>query len=150
MNNNNNKDNLNEDNLNEDNLNEGNDISQKLQDLNMLNITYTALILTGISIIIVTVYIRWQIIQALDGINNTNFSQQIGDLTDFPKRANIISLISITMFVIVNNYAYQSTSSITGEDRDEAAICDAWKGFIATVLFLIGTYINYTVLNRPK
>ena len=62
------------------------------------------------------------------------------------------ALISIYLFVIsiftgILYDNYQTALSQTGENRSEKEIRDSYKRFIAILLMLLGTTINFEVLN---
>ena len=92
-------------------------------------------------------YLEWQKVQILDQLNESNYSDLIGDLSEVPKNANIIYLFVTSIFtgVIFNNY--RTASSQTGDERNEKEIEKAYKRVIAILLILLGTTINFEVLH---
>ena len=82
-------------NVSEDNISQEENIQNDLfKELNVLNISYIGVILVYIGVIINIRFILWSRIKILDNINNTNYSEQIGDLTEFPKISNRLYLVA--------------------------------------------------------
>ena len=129
---------------------ETDNMSKLLKSLKVSNISYAGLIIVLIAVIINIKYIEWNRTKILDNINNTNYAEGIEDLTEAPKLSNRLYLISTIMFVLIIYDAYITQISVDESQKDYEAIYEAWKRYIAIVLFLVGTLINYSVLNRPN
>lgn len=121
-----------------------------LNQLNILNISYIGVILVFIGVFINIRFILWSRIRILDSINNTNYAEQIGDLTEFPKISNRLYLVATIMFVMIIYYQYQMQVLSEPSEGYESAVNDAWNRYVAIVLFLVGTLINYSILNKPN
>ena len=116
----------------------------------MLNISYIGVILVFIGVFINIRFILWSRIRILDSINNTNYAEQIGDLTEFPKISNRLYLVATIMFVMIIYYQYQMQVLSEPSEGYESGVNDAWNRYVAIVLFLVGTLINYSILNKPN
>ena len=121
-----------------------------LNQLNILNISYIGVILVFIGVFINIRFILWSRIRILDSINNTNYAEQIGDLTEFPKISNRLYLVATIMFVMIIYYQYQMQVLSEPSEGYESGVNDAWNRYVAIVLFLVGTLINYSILNKPN
>lgn len=132
---------------NEENAQYGYEI---IKNLNILNISHVGLILVLIAVIINIRYIEWSKIQLFDTINNTNYAQEMEDLTEAPKVTNKLYIAATLIFIAIIYDAYITQISLDESKRDIDNIRDAWKKYIAIILVFIGSLINYTVYNRPK
>lgn len=132
---------------NEENAQYGYEI---IKNLNILNISHVGLILVLIAVIINIRYIEWSKIQVFDTINNTNYAQEMEDLTEAPKVTNKLYIAATLIFIAIIYDAYITQISLDESKRDIDNIRDAWKKYIAIILVFIGSLINYTVYNRPK
>lgn len=106
----------------------------------------------GISLIIYAsilniLYLEWQKARILDQLNSTNYADTLQDLTEEPKSANIIFLFVTSIFTGILFDNYKTALSQTGENRNEKEIRNTYKSFIAILLILLGTTINFEVLN---
>lgn len=106
----------------------------------------------GISLIIYAsilniLYLEWQKVRILDQLNSTNYADTLQDLTEEPKSANIIFLFVTSIFTGILFDNYKTALSQTGENRNEKEIRNTYKSFIAILLILLGTTINFEVLN---
>lgn len=120
------------------------------KELNVLNISYIGVILVFIGVFINIRFILWSRIKILDNINNTNYSEQIGDLTEFPKISNRLYLVATILFVIIIYDQYKTQVLSEPSEGYASAVNDAWNRYVAIVLFLVGTLINYSILNKPN
>lgn len=135
----------------EENLNQEENIQNDLlKELNVLNISYIGVILVFIGVFINIRFILWSRIKILDNINNTNYSEQIGDLTEFPKISNRLYLVATILFVIIIYDQYKTQVLSEPSEGYASAVNDAWNRYVAIVLFLVGTLINYSILNKPN
>ena len=121
-----------------------------LNQLNILNISYMGVILVFIGVLINIRFLLWSRIRIMDSINNTNFAEQIGDLTEFPKISNRLYLVATILFVIIIYDQYKTQVLSEPSEGYESAVNDAWNRYVAIVLFLVGTLINYSILNKPN
>ena len=138
-------------NVSEDNISQEENIQNDLfKELNVLNISYIGVILVFIGVIINIRFILWSRIKILDNINNTNYSEQIGDLTEFPKISNRLYLVATILFVIIIYDQYKTQVLSEPSEGYESAVNDAWNRYVAIVLFLVGTLIYYSILNKPN
>ena len=106
----------------------------------------------GISLIIYAsilniLYLEWQKVRILDQLNSTNYADTLQDLTEEPKSANMIFLFVTSIFTGILFDNYKTALSQTGENRNEKEIRNTYKSFIAILLILLGTTINFEVLN---
>lgn len=132
----------------EETENQNNIESETLKEFNTLNISLVGLILVFLGVIINIRYILWSRIGILDTINNTNYAEQIGDLTQNPRISNRLYLIATIMFVFIIYDQYRTQISMEPSQIDQEDVNDAWRRYVAIILFLVGTLINYSVLNK--
>ncbi|MGN0145456.1 MAG: hypothetical protein ACI398_10750 [Clostridium sp.] len=126
------------------------DMPELMKSLNVLNVGYTGLTIVLIAVIINMKYMQWSRVQLLDNIYDTNFAQEMEDLTEAPKLTNRLYLISTVMFISIIYDAYITQISLDESERDEKEIENAWKNYVAIILIFTGSVINFSVLNNPK
>ena len=102
------------------------------------------LILYGV--IINIEYLFWQRNVILDNINNTNFTENMEDLSDSPRKSNFIYLIVSAIFVGILWDAYNTVKNNSNSQPKD--IEKAYKNLIAVIILLLGTSINFDVLNN--
>ena len=82
---------------------ENNNSNQKqgeiYKELYIINISIWGVFLILYGIIINIEYLFWQRSIILDNINNTNFTENMEDLSDSPRKSNLIYLIVTAIFV---------------------------------------------------
>lgn len=133
------------------NVNEDKDnMNELFKELNILNISFGGVLLVLSGVIINVKYLWWSRIGVIDKINNTNNAQQIGDLSESPRISNRLYLISTIIFVGIIYYQYRTQLLAEQTQRDEEAISDAYNRYVSIILILIGTVINYLILNKPE
>ena len=106
----------------------------------------------GISLIIYAsilniLYLEWQKVRIADQLNSTNYAETLQDLTEVPKGPNTIYLFVTAIFTGILFDNYKTALSQTGENRSEKEIRDTYKSFIAILLILLATTMNFEVLN---
>ena len=106
----------------------------------------------GISLIIYAsilniLYLEWQKVRIADQLNSTNYAETLQDLTEVPKGVNTIYLFVTAIFTGILFDNYKTALSQTGENRSEKEIRDTYKSFIAILLILLATTMNFEVLN---
>ena len=69
------------------------------KELDIVNISIWAVFLILYGVIINIEYLFWQRNVILDNINNTNFTENMEDLSDSPRKSNLIYLIVTAIFV---------------------------------------------------
>ena len=147
-----------EDNLsnNEAQVNGGNEETDELTEeqkeemfkqLNILNISLIGIFIIIYGILLSLDFILWQRSQVLDGINKTNYSEGLADLSDNPKKTNILYLLGICIFTFVIWDNYITSAAQTGEARSEKTIKNNYRSLIAILLILLATTINHDTLN---
>ena len=92
-------------------------------------------------------YLEWQKVKITDQLNSTNYADTLQDLTEEPKGANVIYLFVTAIFTGILFDNYRTALSQTGENRDEKEISDSYKRVISILLILLGTTINFEILN---
>ena len=120
------------------------------KELNMLNISFNGLILVLIGVIINIRFVLWSRIGVLDSINNTNYAEKIGDLTESPRLSNKLYLIATIIFIIIIYDGYLTQISTDSSQLDKEAVNDSWYKYVAIIFVLMGTLINYSILNKPN
>lgn len=118
-----------------------------IKQIGILDLSAFGIYLIIYAAIINIKYLSWQKIRILDSLNTTNYSEGLQDLTEVPKKANMIYLFVISIFVGILFDNYRTAASKTEENRSEEEIQDRYKNLIAILLMLLGTTINFEVLN---
>ena len=77
------------------------------KELYIVNISIWAVFLILYGVIINIEYLFWQRNVILDNINNTNFTENMEDLSDSPRKSNLIYLIVTAIFVGLLDYLVQ-------------------------------------------
>lgn len=124
------------------------DSQEKIQkELGTLNLALIALFIAVYSIILNINFVLTQRMKVLDKINNTNYADELADLSDTPRKTNTLFLFSICIYTAILWQAYIESANDNSENRDEELIRDNYDKVIAILLFLLGTTINLQVLN---
>lgn len=134
------------------NSNDNYDITDEERNQLIKQIGITNLSEFGISLVIYAsilniLYLEWQKVKIVDQLNSTNYADTLQDLTETPKRTNMIFLFVISIFTGILFDNYKTALSQTGENRSEKEIRDTYKSFIAILLILLATTMNFEVLN---
>ncbi len=134
------------------NSNDNYDITDEERNQLIKQIGITNLSEFGISLVIYAsilniLYLEWQKVKIADQLNSTNYADTLQDLTETPKRTNMIFLFVISIFTGILFDNYKTALSQTGENRSEKEIRDTYKSFIAILLILLATTMNFEVLN---
>ena len=82
----------------------------------------------------------------LDNINNTNFTENMEDLSDSPRKSNLIYLIVTAIFVGILWDGYNTVKN--NSNSQPIDIQKAYKNLVAILLLFLGTSINFDVLNN--
>lgn len=137
---------------NKENTETNSNITEEERQQLIKQISITELSIFAISLIIYASilnirYLEWQRIKIIDQLNTTNYAETMQNLTEVPRRANIIFLFVTSIFtgVLIDNY--KTAVSQTGENRNQEEIENTYKNVIAILLILLGTTINFEVLN---
>ena len=149
---NNNSTNTNDNTKSNSNSNDNSTITDEEKNQLIKQIGITNLSEFGISLIIYAsilniLYLEWQKVIITDQLNSTNYADTLQDLTEVPKGTNIIFLFVTSIFTGILFDNYKTALSQTGENRSEEEIRDSYKRLIAILLILLGTTINFEVLN---
>lgn len=136
----------------QDNSNDSSTITDEEKNQLIKQIGITNLSEFGISLIIYAsilniLYLEWQKVRISDQLNSTNYAETLQDLTEEPKSANIIFLFVTSIFTGILFDNYKTALSQTGENRNEKEIRNTYKSFIAILLVLLATTMNFEVLN---
>ncbi|MCQ2968783.1 MAG: hypothetical protein MJ191_01430 [Clostridium sp.] len=130
----------------DDKDNISNEEQQQLnKELFISNISIWALFLILYAIIITIQFLYWQRSKILDSINNTNYAETLEDLTEVPKKVNLIYLITTSIFAGITWDTYNTVKNQKESTCKE--IEDAYKRLLAILLFLLANSINFDVLN---
>ena len=121
--------------------------NQLIKQIGISNLSEFGICLIIYAAILNIQYLEWSKIKILDQLNSTNYADTLQDLTEVPRGANIIYLFVISIFTGILYDNYQTALSQTGENRSEKEIRDSYKRFIAILLMLLGTTMNFEVLN---
>ena len=113
------------------------------KELYIVNISIWAVFLILYGVIINIEYLFWQRNVILDNINNTNFTENMEDLSDSPRKSN---LIYTAIFVGILWDAYNTVKNNSNSQPKD--IEKAYKNLIAVIILLLGTSINFDVLNN--
>lgn len=121
--------------------------NQLIKQIGITNLSEFGIILIIYASILNILYLEWQKVKISDQLNSTNYADTLQDLTEVPKGTNIIYLFVIAIFTGILFDNYKTALSQTGENRNEKEIRDTYKNFIAILLILLGTTMNFEVLN---
>lgn len=121
--------------------------NQLIKQIGIINLSEFGISLIIYASILNILYLQWQKVIILDQLNSTNYADNLQDLTEVPRGANIIYLFVTAIFTGILFDNYQSALSQTGENRSEEEIRNAYKNFIAILLILLATTMNFEVLN---
>ncbi|WP_195987262.1 hypothetical protein [Clostridium sp. D53t1_180928_C8] len=121
--------------------------NQLIKQIGISNLSEFGICLVIYASILNIQYLEWSKVKILDQLNSTNYAETLQDLTEVPRGANILYLFVISIFTGVLYDNYQTALSQTGENRSEKEIRDTYKRFIAILLMLLATTMNFEVLN---
>ena len=79
-------------------------------------------------------------------INKTNFTENMEDLSDSPRKSNLIYLIVTAIFVGILWDGYNTVKN--NSNSQPIDIQKAYKNLVAILLLFLGTSINFDVLNN--
>lgn len=119
-----------------------------IKQLNILGISTQSLYIILIGVLLNIRYVEWNKIKTLDSLNETNYTENIEDLTYVPKLVNRLFLFTTVIFLFINYDAYITAVNVSAEQRDEQIISDTGSNLLAIILILFGTIINFRTLNR--
>ncbi|WP_297992862.1 hypothetical protein [uncultured Clostridium sp.] len=134
-------------NLNNDEANNEKERNELIKQIGISNLSEFGIALIIYAAILNILYLEWQKTKILDQLNSTNYAETLQDLTEVPKGANIIYLFVTSIFTGVLFDNYKTALSQTGENRNEKEINDSYKRIVAILLMLLGTTINFEILN---
>ena len=112
-----------------------------IKQLNILGISTQGLYIVLVGVLLNIRYVEWNKIKTLDSLNETNYTENIEDLTYLPKLTN-------RLFLFINYDAYMTAVNASSEQRDQQIISDTGSNLLAIILILFGTIINFRTLNR--
>ena len=143
------KKNLNNTNTNNDENDISNNEQQELYSgLNTINLSILGILLIIYGVLINTIYLFWQRAVILDQINDTEFTKNMQDLGESPRKANLLYLIATTIFVAVIWKQYNET--VSDRNSTNIDIEKQSKTLTAILLYLLAASINYDVLNNSR
>ena len=121
--------------------------NQLIKQIGITNLSEFGISLIIYASILNILYLEWQKVRISDQLNSTNYADTLQDLTEVPKGANTIYLFVTAIFTGILFDNYRTALSQTGENRDEKEISDSYKRVISILLILLGTTINFEILN---
>ena len=121
--------------------------NQLIKQIGITNLSEFGISLVIYASILNILYLEWQKVKISDQLNSTNYADTLQDLTEEPRSANIIFLFVTSIFTGILFDNYKTALSQTGENRSEKEIRNTYKSFIAVLLVLLATTINFEVLN---
>ena len=121
--------------------------NQLIKQIGITNLSEFGILLIIYASILNILYLEWQKVRISDQLNSTNYADTLQDLTEVPKGTNIIYLFVIAIFTGILFDNYKTALSQTGKNRNEKEIRDTYKNFIAILLILLATTMNFEVLN---
>lgn len=121
--------------------------NQLIKQIGIANLSEFGISLIIYASILNILYLEWQKVRISDQLNSTNYADTLQDLTEEPKSANIIFLFVTSIFTGILFDNYKTALSQTGENRSEKEIRNTYKSFIAILLILLATTMNFEVLN---
>lgn len=129
------------DNSQEETISDATEVSMEdlLKQLNILNISFDALLIIMFAIYLNLEYIHGKKVKVLDQLNNTNISDTLPDLSEVPRTSNKLFLFTTSIFLFIN---YDSYVSAVESDNTEREQNRAFRAFISTFLILFATSIT--------
>ncbi len=121
--------------------------NQLIKQIEITNLSEFGISLIIYASILNILYLEWQKVKITDQLNSTNYADTLQDLTEVPKGTNVIFLFVTAIFTGILFDNYKTALSQTGQNRSEEEIRDSYKRLIAILLILLGTTINFEVLN---
>lgn len=121
--------------------------NQLIKQIGITNLSEFGISLIIYASILNILYLEWQKVRISDQLNSTNYADTLQDLTEVPKGANTIYLFVTAIFTGILFDNYKTALSQTGKNRNEKEIRDTYKNFIAILLILLATTMNFEVLN---
>lgn len=121
--------------------------NQLIKQIGIANLSEFGISLIIYASILNILYLEWQKVRISDQLNSTNYADTLQDLTEEPKSANVIFLFVTSIFTGILFDNYKTALSQTGENRNEKEIRNTYKSFIAILLILLATTMNFEVLN---
>lgn len=121
--------------------------NQLIKQIGITNLSEFGISLVIYASILNILYLEWQKVKISDQLNSTNYADTLQDLTEEPRSANIIFLFVTSIFTGILFDNYKTALSQTGENRSEKEIRNTYKSFIAVLLVLLATTMNFEVLN---
>lgn len=134
-------------NLNNEEDNNEKERNELIKQIGISNLSEFGIALIIYAAILNILYLEWQKTKILDQLNSTNYAETLQDLTEVPKGANVIYLFVTSIFTGVLFDNYRTALSQTEENRNEKEINDSYKRIVAILLMLLGTTINFEILN---
>lgn len=134
-------------NLNNDENSNEKEKNELIKQIGISNLSEFGITLIIYAAILNILYLEWQKTKILDQLNSTNYAETLQDLTEVPKGANVIYLFVTSIFTGILFDNYKTALSQTGENRNEKEINDSYKRIISILLMLLGTTINFEILN---
>lgn len=118
------------------------DTQELKYNLNILNISSDTLVLIIIAIALNLYFIYRSKIDICDTLNNTNYGQNMPNVSGIPEFANLMFLYITAVFLVINYNDYVRKANVPCDKRDEVAIAKAYNAFIASLLAYIATVIS--------
>jgi hypothetical protein len=131
-----------------ENNNSNQDQREIYKQLYITNISIWAIFLILYAILMNIEYLFWQRSKILDNINNTNFTENMEDLSESPRKSNLIYLITTAIFVGIIWDQYNTVKNNSNSEKID--IQKAYERLVAILLLLLATFINFDVLNNSK
>lgn len=134
-------DNKGKDNGQEETISDATEVSMEdlLKQLNILNISFDALLIIMFAIYLNLEYIHGEKVKVLDQLNNTNISDTLPDLSKIPRISNELFLFTTSIFLFINYDSYVSAVESDDTEREQNR---AFRAFISTFLVLVSTSIT--------
>ena len=110
-------------------------------DLNILDLSIFTLFVVLYALLLNIQYLSVNRVQLLDLINNTNFADEYPDVTEVPKGASTLYLISTTIFVYIA--WYEIFLAQNDEEASEEQIQITIDSFIGVYFIVYGSIVNY-------
>ena len=124
-------------NMNNEAQNNSETIYELYEQLGIINLSIDTIFVIVAAISLNIKFLMWSKVGILDKINNTKNAEEIGDLSELPKVANLMYIYATGIFLLINYSNFQNVSSL--KETTKRQECKAWKAFLSSLLIFIAT-----------
>ncbi|MCI6188864.1 MAG: hypothetical protein MR691_02810 [Clostridium sp.] len=125
------------DNINNKAQNNSETIDELYEQLGIINLSIDTIFVIVAAISLNIKFLIWSKVGVLDKINNTKNAEEIGDLSELPKVANLMYIYATGIFLLINYSQFKNVSSL--KETTKRQKCKAWKAFLSSLFIFIAT-----------